>query len=234
MSGFYFSKVPKFKIRRGGVDEDISSPPLVPSTTSGLGATMLQILEMMTDSSSYIPPAPEATSEVLSTSILARPVPFSGSARQLGKRKAGAKSGEEAFRAPTSPPPGKYKYINIGSHRDKLDPTVLGKLPPPAAKAAASVHKYWTSAFGKAADNTELTELLKLAEMYTSRSHVLNCELYKLLEMKVDKLRKSINFVYFECAWNTACLAELVANHTPPLSNCIYLLVHALKVYPAS
>ncbi|KAL2489620.1 hypothetical protein Fot_42912 [Forsythia ovata] len=71
----------------------------------------------------------------------------------------------------------------------RLDPTILGKLPPPAAKTTASVHKYWTSAFGKAADNTELTELLKLVEMYTSRSHVLNCELYKLLKMKVDELR---------------------------------------------
>ncbi|KAL2494461.1 hypothetical protein Fot_38218 [Forsythia ovata] len=35
-------------------------------------------------------------------------------------------------------------------------------------------------------------ELLKLAEMYTSRSHVLNCELYKVLEMKVDELRSVI------------------------------------------
>ncbi|KAL2529564.1 hypothetical protein Fot_22165 [Forsythia ovata] len=41
------------------------------------------------------------------------------------------------------------------------------------------------------ADNAELTELLKLAEMYTSRSHVLNCELYKLLEMKIDELRST-------------------------------------------
>ncbi|KAL2557742.1 Uncharacterized protein Fot_02481 [Forsythia ovata] len=66
---------------------------------------------------------------------------------------------------------------------------VLGKLPPPTAKAAASVHKYWTSAYGKVAYNAELTELLKLAEMYTSCSHVLNYELYRLLEMKVDELR---------------------------------------------
>ncbi|KAL2494814.1 Uncharacterized protein Fot_38571 [Forsythia ovata] len=133
-----------------------------------------------------------ATSEVPSTSVFARPVPSPGSARQSGKRKAGAKSGEKAFRAPASRPPGKYEYINIGSRQDKLDPTVLGKLPPPAANAAASVHKYWTSAFGEVAENVELTELLKLAEMYTSRSHVLNCELYKVLEMKVDKLRSVI------------------------------------------
>ncbi|KAL2545303.1 hypothetical protein Fot_14536 [Forsythia ovata] len=106
--------------------------------------------------------------------------------------KAGAKSGEEAFRAPTSPPPGKYEYINIGSRQDELDPTVLGKLPPPAANAVASVHKYWTCAFGEVAENVKLTELLKLAEMYTSRNHVLNCELYKVLEMKVDELRSVI------------------------------------------
>ncbi|KAL2558905.1 Uncharacterized protein Fot_03644 [Forsythia ovata] len=35
-------------------------------------------------------------------------------------------------------------------------------------------------------------ELLKLAEMYTFRSHVLNCELYKMLEMKVDELHSII------------------------------------------
>ncbi|KAL2521141.1 hypothetical protein Fot_25064 [Forsythia ovata] len=82
--------------------------------------------------------------------IFLRPVPLPGSARQSGKRKAEAKSEEEAFRASASSPPGKYEYINIGSRQDKLDPTVLGKLPPPAANAAALVHKYWTSAFGEA------------------------------------------------------------------------------------
>ncbi|KAL2538505.1 hypothetical protein Fot_19896 [Forsythia ovata] len=85
---------------------------------------------MTTDNSSYIPLALEVTSEVSSTSIPARPVPSPGSASQSGKRKAGAKSGEEAFQAPTSPSLDKYEYINIGSHRDELDPTVLGKLPP--------------------------------------------------------------------------------------------------------
>ncbi|KAL2553469.1 hypothetical protein Fot_07088 [Forsythia ovata] len=191
MSGFYFSKVPKFKIRRGGVVEDISPPPLVPSAASGPGPTVLQVPEKTTDNS-YIPPAPEATLEVPSTSIPARPVLSPGCARQSGKRKAGAKRGDEAFRAPTSPPPGKYEYINIRPCQDELDPTVLGKFPPPVANAAASVHKYWTSAFGEAADNAELTELLKLAEMYTFRSHVLNCKLYKVLEMKVDELHSVI------------------------------------------
>ncbi|KAL2558297.1 hypothetical protein Fot_03036 [Forsythia ovata] len=136
MSGFYFSKVLKFKIRRGGVVEYMSPPPLVPSAVSDSGSTVLQMPEMTTDNS-YIPPAPEATPEVPSTSVPARPVPSPGSARQSGKRKVGAKSGEEAFWAPASPPPGKYEYINIRSCQDKLDPTVLGKLPPPAANAAA-------------------------------------------------------------------------------------------------
>ncbi|KAL2559153.1 hypothetical protein Fot_03892 [Forsythia ovata] len=89
-------------------------------------------------------------------------------------------------------PPGKYEYNNIGSRQDELDPTVLGKLLAPAAIAAASVHKYWTSAFAKAVDNVELMELLKLAEMYTSRSQVLNCELYTVLSIKVDELRSTV------------------------------------------
>ncbi|KAL2545357.1 hypothetical protein Fot_14590 [Forsythia ovata] len=89
-------------------------------------------------------------------------------------------------------PLGKSEYINIGSRQDELDPTVLGKLPALAAIAAASVDKYWTSAFVKAANNAKLMELLKLAEMYTSRSHMLNCKLYKVLVMKVDKLRSTV------------------------------------------
>ncbi|KAL2535868.1 GTP-binding protein EngA [Forsythia ovata] len=35
--------------------------------------------------------------------------------------------------------------------------------------------------------------LMKLAEMYTSRSHVLNCELYKMLEMKVDEIHSALS-----------------------------------------
>ncbi|KAL2488345.1 hypothetical protein Fot_41637 [Forsythia ovata] len=65
-------------------------------------------------------------------------------------------------------------------------------LPAPTVIAVASVHKYWTSAFVKTADNTELIELLKLVEMYTSRSHVLNCELYKVQAMEVDELHSTV------------------------------------------
>ncbi|KAL2489025.1 hypothetical protein Fot_42317 [Forsythia ovata] len=146
----------------------------------------------MTTDNPYTPSAPGAISDVPSTLVSARPVPSPGSARQSEKRKARAKGGEEKSWASTTPPLGKYEYINIGSRQDKLDPTILGKLPPAVANAAASVHKYWTSAFGKATETTEVTELLKLAEMYSSLSHVLNWELYKMLEMKVDELRSVI------------------------------------------
>ncbi|KAL2549806.1 hypothetical protein Fot_11336 [Forsythia ovata] len=88
--------------------------------------------------------------------------------------------------------PHLVERINIRFRQDELDPTVLGKLPAPATIAAASFYKYWTSTFEKAADNAELMELLKLAEMYTSRSHMLNCELYNILAMKVDELRSTV------------------------------------------
>ncbi|KAL2493817.1 hypothetical protein Fot_37574 [Forsythia ovata] len=155
-------------------------------------AIIHQSVPEMATNNPHTPSTPEATSDVPSPSVPARPVPLPGSARQSGKRKAGAKSGEEASRASTSSPLGKCEYINIGSRQDKLDPTVLQKLPPAVAIAAASVHKYWTSTFGKTAETAKVTELLKLAEMYTSRSHVLNCELYKMLEMKVDELHSVI------------------------------------------
>ncbi|KAL2546510.1 hypothetical protein Fot_15743 [Forsythia ovata] len=87
-----------------------------------------------------------------------------------------------------SPTLDKCEYINIGARQDKLDPSVVETLPPAVALAATSVHKYWTSSFGKVTDTAEVTELMKLAELYTSRSHVLNCEVYKILEMKVDEI----------------------------------------------
>ncbi|KAL2489520.1 hypothetical protein Fot_42812 [Forsythia ovata] len=115
MSGFYFSSVPKLKIKRGGILEDISHPPPVPSAASNPGVTVLQMPEIMVGSPSFIPPAPEVTSEAPSASFSVRPVPSSGSARQSGKRKACANSGDEAFWAPTPlPPPSKYEYITLG------------------------------------------------------------------------------------------------------------------------
>ncbi|KAL2514949.1 hypothetical protein Fot_28920 [Forsythia ovata] len=143
----------------------------------------------MMDSSSFISAASVVTSDASSTSSPVGLAPSSENSRQPGKRKAKTDGRERAFRTPV---PLHVERINIEFHRDELDPMVLGKLPAPAAIAAASVHKYWTSAFGKAADNAELMKLLKLAEMYTSRSHVFNCELYKVLAMKVDELRSTV------------------------------------------
>ncbi|KAL2545226.1 hypothetical protein Fot_14459 [Forsythia ovata] len=143
----------------------------------------------MVGSSFFISAAPVVTSAVPSTSSPAGPAPSSENSRQSGKRKAETDGREGAFRTPVSLP---VERINIGFHRDELDPTILGKLPAPAAIAATSINKYWTSAFEKAADNAELIELLKLAKMYTSCSHMLNCELYKVLAMKVDELCSTV------------------------------------------
>ncbi|KAL2542505.1 hypothetical protein Adt_03483 [Abeliophyllum distichum] len=47
--------------------------------------------------------------------------------------------------------------INIRSCQDELDLAVLEKLPPPSAMVVASVHKDWTSAWAKAADDADLS-----------------------------------------------------------------------------
>ncbi|KAL2501016.1 hypothetical protein Fot_34864 [Forsythia ovata] len=170
MSGFYFTSVPRLKIRRGRVVDDFLPPPPVPSAAPVLGVTVLQTPETMAGRYSFIPFAPEVTSEMPSISSLVGSVSPSESFRKLGKRKAGADSREEGQAVPHS----FRKITGSGCYSSSLS------------------SKYWTSAFEKAADNAELTELLKLAEMYTSQSHVLNCELYKVLAMKVDELRSTI------------------------------------------
>ncbi|KAL2538191.1 hypothetical protein Fot_19582 [Forsythia ovata] len=58
--------------------------------------------------------------------------------------------------------------------------------------AATSIHKYWTSVLAKATEGTGLSELIKMAEMNTTRSHVLNCELYKIFAMKIDELHSKV------------------------------------------
>ncbi|KAL2494266.1 Uncharacterized protein Fot_38023 [Forsythia ovata] len=143
----------------------------------------------MVGSSSVISPAPAVTPDAPSALFPTGPAHSSENSRQSGKRKVKTDSREGKFWPPV---PSPVERINIGFRRDELDPTVLGKLPAPTTIAAASVHKYWTSAFGKSADNAELMELLKLAKMYTSRGQVLNCELYKVLAMKVDELRSTV------------------------------------------
>ncbi|KAL2489166.1 hypothetical protein Fot_42458 [Forsythia ovata] len=133
--------------------------------------------------------APEVKADIPSPSNPARHGSPPGNVRSSAKRKPKVESGEQASRTSVSPPPGRCEYINIGARQDKLDSSVVEKLPSAVVLAATSVYKYWTSSFGKAVDTTEVTELMKLVEMYTSRNHVLNCELYKMLEMKVDEIQ---------------------------------------------
>ncbi|KAL2551507.1 hypothetical protein Fot_05126 [Forsythia ovata] len=188
MSGFHFSKVSKFKIRRGGIVEDVSPPHLVSSVVSGSRPTVLQGHEMVVGNPPA-PPAPEVRADILSPTNLARHGSPPENVRPSARKKPKVESGEPASRTPVSPPSGRREYINIGTRQDEQDPSVVEKLPSAVALAATSVHKYWTSSFRKAVDTAEVTELMKLVEMYTSRSHVLNCELYKILEMKVDEIQ---------------------------------------------
>ncbi|KAL2507737.1 Uncharacterized protein Fot_31384 [Forsythia ovata] len=191
MSGFHFSKVSKFKIRRGRIVEDVSLPHLASPTVSGSRPTVLQEPEMVVGKPPILP-ALEVRVDIPSPSNPARHGSPPGNVRPSAKRKLKVESGEQASRTPVSPPSGRREYINIGTHQDKLDPSAVDKLPSAVALAATSVHKYWTSSFGKAVYTAEVTELMKLAEMYTSRSHVLNCELYKMLEMKVDEIQSAL------------------------------------------
>ncbi|KAL2471637.1 hypothetical protein Adt_39773 [Abeliophyllum distichum] len=84
------------------------------------------------------------------------------------------------------------EHINIGSHQDELNLSILEKLLPPSAIVAASVHKYWTSVWVRTTKDADLPELIKMVEMNTAQSHVLNYELYKVLVMKVDILRSTV------------------------------------------
>ncbi|KAL2508774.1 hypothetical protein Fot_32421 [Forsythia ovata] len=188
MSGFHFTKVPKFKIRHGGIVEDVSHPHLASSGVPGSGPTGLQDPGTAAGCPS-VPPAPGVRVVVPDPASRGSPV---GNVRSLVGKRPKVESGEQASRTPVSPPPGRREYINIGARQDELDPSVVEKLPSAVALAATSVHKYWTSPFGKAVDTAEVTELMKLAEMYTSRSHVLNCELYKMLEMRVAEIQSAL------------------------------------------
>ncbi|KAL2483279.1 hypothetical protein Fot_44723 [Forsythia ovata] len=191
MSGFHFSKVPKFKIRRGRIVEDVSPPHLASSAVSGSRPTVLQGPETVVGHPPT-PPAPEVRTDVPFMTNPARHGSSFENVRPSSKKKPKVESGEQASRTPVSLPPGRREYINIGTRQDELDLSVVEKLPSAVALVATSVHKYWTSPFGKAVDTAEVTELIKLAEMYTSRSHVLNCELYKMLEMKVDEIQSAL------------------------------------------
>ncbi|KAL2545489.1 hypothetical protein Fot_14722 [Forsythia ovata] len=110
MSGFYFSSVPKLKIRRGGVVDDFSPPPLVTSAASVLGVAVPQMPKTMVSISSFIPLAPEVTSDVPSVPFHAEPVSLSKNFRRSGKRKVAADSKEE----PSMP---RKRMENVGIFR---------------------------------------------------------------------------------------------------------------------
>ncbi|KAL2552267.1 hypothetical protein Fot_05886 [Forsythia ovata] len=100
MSGFYFSSVLKFKIRRSGVVDDIISPLSVPVAASVPRVVIQQPPEPMVSSSSFIPPepmvssssfiplAPEVTSGMPFVPFSVGLVSLSENFGQPGKRKA--------------------------------------------------------------------------------------------------------------------------------------------------
>ncbi|KAL2522138.1 Uncharacterized protein Fot_26061 [Forsythia ovata] len=179
------------QIRRGGIVEDVSPPHLASSAVFGSRPTVLQGPETVMG---YPPvsPAPEARADVPFPTNPARRGSSSENVRPSAGKKPKVESGKQASRTPVSLSPDRREYINIGARQDKLDPSVVEKLSSAVALAATSVHKYWTSSFGKAVDTAEVMELMKLAEMYISRSHVLNCELYKILEMRVAEIQSAL------------------------------------------
>ncbi|KAL2497847.1 hypothetical protein Adt_23397 [Abeliophyllum distichum] len=78
--------------------------------------------------------------------------------------------------------------VNNWSLQYALDLVFLEKLPPPSARVAASVHRYWTSIWAGTVEGTDLPELIKMVEMNIVHSHVLNYKLYEMFVMKVDEL----------------------------------------------
>ncbi|KAL2493909.1 Uncharacterized protein Fot_37666 [Forsythia ovata] len=74
----------------------------------------------------------------------------------------------------------------------ELDQAILEKLLHSSAMATTSVHKNWTSIWAKVTESVDLLELIKMVEMNTAWSHVLNCELYKVFAMEVDELRSKV------------------------------------------
>ncbi|KAL2545725.1 hypothetical protein Fot_14958 [Forsythia ovata] len=90
MAGFYFSRVPKLKIRSGRVvdnQEDISPQPSVPRTMSVLEVVVLQASEAIADVSSTVLSASRIVVGVFAV-LPPKEFPFSSEdIRRLGKRR---------------------------------------------------------------------------------------------------------------------------------------------------
>ncbi|KAL2537953.1 hypothetical protein Fot_19344 [Forsythia ovata] len=95
MSGFHFSKVPKFKIRRRGIVEDVSPPHLASSAVFGSRPTVLQGPET---GMGYPPvsPAPEVRADVPFLTNPARRGSSSRNVRPSAGKKPKVESGERA------------------------------------------------------------------------------------------------------------------------------------------
>ncbi|KAL2553366.1 hypothetical protein Fot_06985 [Forsythia ovata] len=87
MTCFYFSSVPKLKIRRGGVVDDFIPLPPVSSTTSILEIAVPQAPEAMVSISPSVMLAPKITAEVPFVPLFNRPASSSKNFRRSGKRK---------------------------------------------------------------------------------------------------------------------------------------------------
>ncbi|KAL2500626.1 hypothetical protein Fot_34474 [Forsythia ovata] len=71
MSSFHFSKVPKFKIRRGGIVDDVSTLHLASSAVPDSRPTVLQGPETVVGNP-HVLPAPEVRADIPSPSSPAR------------------------------------------------------------------------------------------------------------------------------------------------------------------
>ncbi|KAL2489089.1 hypothetical protein Fot_42381 [Forsythia ovata] len=80
--------------------------------------------------------------------------------------------------------------INIGSRQDELDSAILDHISQ-LWRLPLSINIGLQFGQGQQ-ESADLLELIKMAEMNTARSHVLNCEAYKMLAMKVDELRSMV------------------------------------------
>ncbi|KAL2553117.1 hypothetical protein Fot_06736 [Forsythia ovata] len=166
--------------------------PLAPKVTSGVPSIMFPAGPVSTlENFRRSDKRKVATDSKEETSMPGKGMEVAGDSRMTGRGQEDPSSEVEdcisqdrgASQTHFPPPTVKYEYINIGSYH----PTVLRKLPASAAIAAASVHKYWTSAFGKAANNAELMELLKLAEIWGGED-------VDMLRLENKDLREQLTF----------------------------------------
>ncbi|KAL2496546.1 hypothetical protein Fot_40303 [Forsythia ovata] len=123
MSGFHFSKVPKFKIRRGGIVEDVSLLHLASPTVSGSRPPVLQEPETVVGNP-HILPAPEVRADIPSPSNPARPVSPPENVRPSARRKPKVESGNRR--------PGRPSLLLLaGVSISTLGPTKTGWIRQP-------------------------------------------------------------------------------------------------------